>query len=78
MGSQTVYELDQRKSVLYVNPIHNTLEKLPVVPVGDTGTIPQHLSNTFPGEPGHSRPGAGDGCRMWYVNLWALVWSSDI
>ena len=33
------------------------LGKLPVVPVGDTGTIPHHLRNLFPGAPGDRRPG---------------------
>ncbi len=51
------------------NPIQSILGKLPVVPVGDTGTIPYHLNNVFPGAPGDRRPGSGDGCRMWLVNL---------
>ncbi len=34
VGSLVVYEL------LYVVPIQNILGKLPLVPVGDTGTIP--------------------------------------
>jgi hypothetical protein len=42
VGSQILYELDHRKPVLYVIPIQNFLWKLPVVPVGDTGTIPHH------------------------------------
>ncbi len=46
--------------------------KMPFVPVGDTGTIPHHLRHHFPGAPGDSRPGFGDGCRMWFVNSWAL------
>ena len=33
------------------------------------------LHNTFPGAPGDRRPGAGDGCKMWFVNSWALWWS---
>ncbi len=24
------------------------------------------------------RPGAGNGCRMWFVNSWAMAWPSDI
>ena len=35
---------------------------LAVVLVGDTGTIPYHLRNLFPGAPGDRGPGAGDGC----------------
>ena len=78
IGSRVVYELDYRKPVLYVIPIQSILGKLPVVPVGDTGTIPYHLRNTFSGAPGDRRMGAGDGCTMWFVNSWALGWSRDM
>ncbi len=73
-----VDELDNRKPVLYVRPIQFILGKLPVVPVGDKGTIPHHLHNHFPGAPGDRRQGSCDGCRMWFVNSWALGWSRDM
>ncbi len=43
VGSQVVYELDckEPQAVLYVVPIQSILGKLPVVPVCDSGTIPQ-------------------------------------
>jgi hypothetical protein len=63
---------------LYVIPIESILGKLPVVPVGDTGTIPHRLRNRFEGAPGDRREGSGDGCRMWFVNSWALGWSRDM
>ena len=80
VGSRVVYELDYKKPILYVIPVQSILGKLPVVPVGDTGTIQHHLRNTLPGAPagGDRRPGAGDGCRMWFVNSWALGWSRDM
>ena len=78
VGSRVVYELDYKKPILYVVPIQSILGKLPVVPVGDTGTIPHRMRNTFSGAPGDRRPGAGDGCRMWFVNSWALGWSRDM
>ena len=59
-------------------PIQSILGKLAVVPVGDTGTIPYHLCNVFPGAPGDRRQGACDGCGMWFVNSWALGWSRDM
>jgi hypothetical protein len=65
-----------KKPVLYVIPIENILGKLSVVPLGDTGTIPHHLSNVFPGAPGDSRPGAGNGSQVWFVNFWAFGRSS--
>ena len=61
VGSRVMYELDYRKTVLYVIPIQSILGKLAVVPVGDTGTIPYHLRNVFPGAPGDRRPGARAG-----------------
>ncbi len=70
--SRVVYELDYKKPVLFVIPIQSILGKLPVVPVGDTGTVPHSMRNTFRGAPGDSRPDAGDGCWMWFVNSWAL------
>ena len=78
IGSRVVYELDHKNSILYVVLIQSILGKLPVVPVGDTGTIPHHLRHHFPGAPGDRRPGSGDGCRMWFVNSWALGWSHDM
>ena len=78
VGSRVVYELDYKKPILYVVPIQNIMGKLSLVPVGDTGTIPHSLRNTFEGAPGDRRPGAGDGCRMWFVNSWALGWSRDL
>ena len=78
VGSRVLYELDHKKPILYVIPIESILGKLPVVPVGDTGTIPHRLRNRFEGAPGDRREGSGDGCRMWFVNSWALGWSRDM
>ena len=80
VGSRVAYELDYTKPILYVVPIQNILGKLPLVPVGDTGTImiPHRMHNAFSGAPGDRRPGTGDGCRMWFVNSWALGWSCDL
>ena len=78
VGSRVVYELDYKKPVFYVIPIQSILGKLHVIPVGDTGTVPHRMQNTFSGAPGDRRPGAGDGCRMWFVNSWALGWSRDM
>jgi hypothetical protein len=78
IGSRIEYELDHRKSILYVIQVESILGKLPVVPVGDTGTIPHRLRNHFSGAPDDRMPGSGDGRRMWFVNSWALGWSRDI
>jgi hypothetical protein len=60
--------LDYKKPIIYVIPIQSILGKLPLVSVGDTGTIPHSMLNAFSGAPGDRRPGAADGCRMWFVN----------
>ncbi len=44
----------------------------------DTGTTLYHLCNVFLGAPSDSRQGSCNGCRMWFVNLWALGWSRDM
>jgi hypothetical protein len=78
IGSSVVYELDYKKPILYDIPLQSILGKLPLVPVGDTGTIPHSMRNAFSGAPGDRRPGAGDGCRRWFVNSWGLGWSRDL
>jgi hypothetical protein len=65
VGSRVVYELDYKKPILYVIPIQSILGKLPLVPVGDTSTVPHSMRNALSGAPSHRRPGASDGCRMW-------------
>jgi hypothetical protein len=78
VGSRVVYELNYQMPILYVIPIKSILGKLPLVPVGDTAAIPHSVRNNFSGAPGDWMPGAGDGCRMWFVNSWALGWSRDL
>jgi hypothetical protein len=78
--SRIVYERKQNNQVFYVLPVEYILGKLPVVPVGDTGTIPysmrQHAKD-FVGAAFDTRVGAGDGSRWWYVNTWVLSWSRE-
>ena len=73
-----LYERKQNQQVLYVIPISSILGKLPLIPVGDTGTIPFSMRDElheFDGASCDTKPGEGDGCRLWYVNPWALSWS---
>ena len=78
--SRIVYERKVDKQVFYVLPVENILGKLPVVPVGDTGTIPysmrQHAED-FVDAAFDTKEGAGDGSRWWYINTWALSWSRE-
>ncbi len=54
------------RKTFYVLPVETILGKLPVVPVGDTGTIPysmrQHAADVV-GAAFDTREGAGDGSR---------------
>ena len=78
-NSKMIYERKANQQVLYVLPITHILGKLPLVLVGDKGTFPHSMrgeSAEFPGASCDSEPDKGDGCRWWYVNSWAMTWSS--
>jgi hypothetical protein len=63
-----------------VLPVESILGKLPVVPVGRTGTIPFYMRDyerDFVGAAFDSSAGAGDGSRWWFVNTWAMGWSRE-
>ena len=75
-----VYELNHDNPVVYVIPVKSILGKLPLVPVGDTGTIPfknRRFGSWFPGGSADRSEGSGDGSRLWYVNTYALGWSRE-
>lgn len=79
-GSTIIYERRAKAQVFYVLPAEYILGKLPVVPVGSTGTIPysmRHSAEDFIAADFDSAEGAGDGSRWWYVNTWALSWSRE-
>jgi hypothetical protein len=69
--SRIVYERRPGNQVFYVLLVESILGKLPVVPVGDTGTIPysmrQHAED-FVGAAFDTREGACNGSRWWYIN----------
>ena len=65
-SSSIVYECRPDNQVFYVIPVESILGKLPVVPVGDTGTIQfcmQQHAEDFVGAAFDTREGAGDGSR---------------
>jgi hypothetical protein len=78
--SRIVYERLPDNQVFYVLPVESILGKLPVVPVGDTGTLPycmqQHAQDVV-GAAFDTREGAGDGSRRCYIDTWALSWSRE-
>ena len=78
--SAIIYEQRVGKETFYVLPVEDILGKLPVVPVGPTGTIPfsmQGHEQDFVYAAFDSSDGAGDGSRWWYINSWALGWSRE-
>ncbi len=74
------YKRRPDNQVFYVLSGESILGKLPVVPVGETGTVTycirQHAED-FVRAAFDTREGAGDGSRWWYVNTWALSWSRE-
>ena len=77
--SSIIYERREQAQVLYVIPVSSILGRLPVVPVGEKGTIPYDMrreSSDFPGASCDKSQNSGDGCRWWYVNSWALGWGT--
>jgi hypothetical protein len=77
--STIVYERRESAQVLYVIPVSSILGMLPLVPVGNTGTIPYEMRREaadFPGAYCDKTKDSKDCCRWWYVNSWALSWET--
>ncbi len=73
--SRIVYESRPDNRLCYVVPVESMLGKLPVVPVGDTGTIPYSMRQNaadFVDTAFDTRQGAGDGSR-WQVVVYQVI-----
>ncbi len=60
-------------------PVSCILGRLPLVPVGNTGTIPYEMwreAADIPGASCDKTKDGKDGCRWWYVNSWAHSWET--
>ena len=55
-----LYERKQNQQVVYVIPISSILGKLPLIPVGDTGTIPFSMRDEVDEASCDTKPGEGD------------------
>ncbi len=82
-NSAMIYEhAAGRDHIFYVIPVKSILGKLPVVPVGDTGTIPFSMrgerARYLDGARYDREMGKGDGTRWWFVNNWAMSSSREI
>ena len=76
--SRIIYERKRDSQVFYVLPVASILGKLPVVPIGDTGTIPfamRQNARDFVDAAFDTSEGSGDGSRWWYINTLTLSWS---
>ena len=68
------------KPVVYIVPTTSILGRLPLIPVGDHGTIPAVMRNRkkdlfeFGKCDNIGRPGTG---KLYYINSWAMCWQSD-
>ena len=79
-GTKLLYQ-PEPKPVVYIVPINYILGRLALVPYGAHGTIPYdwhqlQLSHYPRGVCDHrDRPGSGS--KLFYINSWAMIWSSD-
>ncbi len=74
-----IYEQKQEKQVYFVLSIASICGKLPVVPLGDTGTVPFSMcehAKDFVDAAFDSSEGSGDGSQFWFVNTIALHWAN--
>jgi hypothetical protein len=66
---------------VWIVPITSILERLPLIPVGDTGTIPFSMASKqhayFPEGTCDRATAPGSGSKLFYINTWAMVWPSD-
>ena len=66
---------------VWIVPVTSILGRLPLVPVGDAGTIPfsmaSHKQQCFPGGTCDRADAPGSGSKLFYINTWAMVWPSD-
>ena len=80
-GTKQLYQPEPRP-VVYIVPITSILGRLPLVPVGDHGTIPAAMRNRKKelfeyGRCDESAARPGTGSKLYYINSWAMCWPSD-
>lgn len=78
--SQTklVYLPAMPNPVLYIVPVTHILSRLPLIPAGETGTIPHGTSiRLCPRGIVDSALSPGSGSQLFYINTWAMQWPTD-
>ena len=79
-GTKQLYQ-PEPSPVTYMVPITRILGRLPLVPVGDHGTIPASMGARKNQLFKHGRcdevgrPGTGS--KLYYINSWAMCWPTD-
>ena len=67
--------------VVYEVPLSHILGRLPLLPAGDTGTIPYSMTDRKAACFEHGicdRDGKpGSGSRLFFINSWAMLWPTD-
>jgi hypothetical protein len=80
IGTKMLY-LPKPDSHVWVVPISSILGRLPLVPLGDTGTIPRSMAPRkqacFPQGICDKLNEPGSGSECFYINTWGMVWPSD-
>ena len=80
LGTKMLY-MPKPEPRVWVVPISSILGRLPLMPLGDTGTIPRSMATrkqaSFPEGicDTLNEPGSGSAC--FYINSWAVVLQSD-
>ncbi len=73
--------LQSTEPVLYVVLLSHILGKLPLVPAGDTGTIPLSMLGSkdacYPQGVCDRQGIPGLGSPLFYINSWAMIWPID-
>ena len=79
-GTKQLYQ-PEPKPVVYIVPATSILGRLPLIPVGDHGTIPAVMRNRkkdlFEYGKCDDNGSPGTGSKLYYINSWAMCWQSD-
>ena len=67
--------------VLFLDVKLADLGRLPLIPAGDTGTVPHSMHGvmpaSYPGGECDKKDQPGTGSALFYINSWAMVFPSD-
>ena len=80
IGTKMLYQPRPRSRV-WIVPVSSLLGRLPLIPAGDTGTIPHSMHGRmdmcYPGGECDNVDKPGTGSALYYINSWAMVFPSD-